>query len=388
MADLQKQASVLSLQREGQSVTAQLFEAYLLCPTKCFLQSVGEVPQENEFASWKESRRVTYRFEGTQKLLSGHPSWLVDESPELGRWRNVSWDFAINPVARAEGLEARLHVVQRISARRTKNLASFVPFRFVPDIKLSRSDKLIAAFDAFALSTALGVKIPVTRVIHGDKASVYKANVKSLSRAVHKTIGKVTALLVANAPPDLILNRHCPECVFQNRCRKIAVEKDDLSLLANLPNKERFRLNNKGIFAVNQLSYTFRPRRRIKRIAARPEKYHHSLKALAIRERKIHVVGSPTLRIVGTPIFFDVEGLPDRDFYYLIGMRLEGDASPTRHALWADAAVDEEHIWNAFLTVLSSIENPVLIHFGNFENRFLKRMCQRYGSLPRRFASG
>lgn len=49
------------------------------------------------------------------------------------------------------------------------------------------------------------------------------------------------------------------------------------------------------------------------------EKYHHSLKALAIREKKIHIVGNPELKIEGTPVYLDVEGLPDRGFYYLIG---------------------------------------------------------------------
>ena len=234
-------------------------------------------------------------------------------------------------------------------------------------------------YDAFVLSKASGVKVDMAKIIHGNNGSVFKVKPNTLSRVVHKTVGKVAALLSATGPPDLILNRHCPECGFQSRCRKMAVEKDDLSLLANLPEKERTRLNSKGIFTVNQLSYTFRPRRRIKRLAAKPEKYHHSLKALAIRERKIHMVGKPKLRIEGTPIFFDVEGLPDRDFYYLIGVRLEGDTSGIRHALWADSAVDEGRIWSAFLCILSGIEDPVLIHYGSFESTFLKRMCDRYG---------
>lgn len=129
---------------------------------------------------------------------------------------------------------------------------------------------------------------------------------------------------------------------------------------------------------------TWRPTFRSSNASPRKERTNHpslfrSLKALAIRERKIHIVGNPKLRIEGTPIYFDVEGLPDRDFYYLIGVRLEGDTSGMSHALWADAAVDEECIWSAFLGILSGIDNPVLIHFGNFEAIFLKRMCERYG---------
>ena len=36
-----------------------------------------------------------------------------------------------------------------------------------------------------------------------------------------------------------------------------------------------------AIFTVTQLSYTFRARRRPKRLAGKREKYHHSLKALS-----------------------------------------------------------------------------------------------------------
>jgi predicted RecB family nuclease len=105
----------------------------------------------------------------------------------------------------------------------------------------------------------------------------------------------------------------CPECEFQARCRQKAEEKDDLSLLSNMSAKERKKFHTNGIFAVTQLSYTFRARRRPKRLAGKREKYHHSLKARAIREQKIHIVGSPELKIEGTPVYLDVEGLPDRE---------------------------------------------------------------------------
>ena len=106
------------------------------------------------------------------------------------------------------------------------------------------------------------------------------------------------------------------------------------------------------------------------------------MKALAIRERKIHVVGGPQLHIDGTPIYFDVEGLPDRDFYYLIGVRVQGDQGVSHHSLWADKVTDEKHIWKSFLDILSGIDRPVLIHYGSFETTFLKRMCDRYGGPP------
>jgi hypothetical protein len=90
------------------------------------------------------------------------------------------------------------------------------------------------------------------------------------------------------------------------------VENDDLSLLSGMTEKEWKKLHDKGIFTVTQLSHTFRPRRRPKRFHNKREKYHHSLRALAIRQKKIHIVGSPEMTIEGTPVYLDVEGIPDR----------------------------------------------------------------------------
>ena len=81
--------------------------------------------------------------------------------------------------------------------------------------------------------------------------------------------------------PPLVLNKHCAECEFRSRCRQTAIEKDDLSLLPNIGVKERKKQNDKGIFTVLQLSYTFRPRRRP---AHGLLKHQHALKALALRK--------------------------------------------------------------------------------------------------------
>ena len=123
--------------------------------------------------------------------------------------------------------------------------------------------------------------------------------------------------------------------------------------------RERESLHSKGIFTVTQLSYTFRPRRRARKLRDKREKYHQSLKALAIREKKIHVLGNPQLKIEGTPVYLDVEGLPDRDFYYLIGMRIGRGTSAVQHSLWAATAEDEKKIWTQFLDLLGAIENQL-----------------------------
>ena len=46
-----------------------------------------------------------------------------------------------------------------------------------------------------------------------------------------KTVVSKIAAQQANPPPPLILNQHCAACEFKARCRQIALEKDELSLL-------------------------------------------------------------------------------------------------------------------------------------------------------------
>ncbi len=255
----------------------------------------------------------------------------------------------------------------------------FAPIRFVFRNKLTRDDKLVIAFDALVLSEMLGRTVGIGKIVYGDKYEVFKVRTSTFASDVRTLTGNVGKLVASPSPPPLVLNRHCPECEFHARCQQKAIEQDDLSLLGGMTEKERADFNSKGIFTITQLSYTFRPRRRPKELRDKRERYHHSLKARAIREKKIHIAGSPKTMIEGTPVYLDVEGLPDQDFYYLIGVRVKAGNSIAQHSLWADRPSDEGRIWQEFLLRLAKVQNPVLVHYGSFESIFLKRMRERHG---------
>jgi hypothetical protein len=146
-----------------------------------------------------------------------------------------------------------------------------------------------------------------------------------------------------------------------------------------MPEKYRKDCHRRGIFTATQLSYTFRPPRRLRRLPGTKEKYHYSLKALAIRDKKIYIVGKPEIKLEGTPVYFDVEGLHDRCFYYLIGARVVREAAIQQHSFWANTLEEEGTMWHRFLHLLADVENPVLIHYGSYEAVFLKRMSEKHG---------
>lgn len=362
-------------------ITSSIFDAGLKCLTKCFFRSLGEAATGNVYAEWVRTKSTSYHREGIKRIMApaAHGECIRGLSG-TGNLKTAEWHFAVDFVASSKNLESNIHVLERIPSEWRGRSAQFIPIRFTFFNKLTRDDKLLLAFDALVLSEMLGLEVSLGRIIHGDNYCTLKVKPSALTREVLKLIGKLDALLSGASPPDLVLKRHCGECEFQAQCRQRAIEKDDLSLLAGLTEKERKKYNSKGIFTVRQLSYTFRPRRRPKRLAANREKYHHSLKALAIRENKIHIVGNPEAKFEGTPVFLDVEGLPDRDFYYLIGVRSKGTEGVNQHSLWADSFADEKKLWTDFLCLLSAIENPILIHYGSYEKTFFKCMCERYGN--------
>ena len=364
-------------------ITPDVFQAYLKCPTKCWLRSTDEPSAGAAYPEWVKAQNHTYRVSETRRLVAESPDDEVVISPDMKNFKAARWRLAFSLAVLAQmdscALESEIHALERVPAEGGGKPAQLIPIRFVFTNNLGDDDKLVLAFDAFALSRSLGREISLGKIVHGDNHATLKVKTSALTSEVRKVTWKIASLLSSHSPPDLILNRHCAECEFQAGCRKKAIEKDDLSLLSGMTEKERKNFNSKGIFGATQLSYTFRPRRRPKQLAGKREKYHYSLKALAIRERKIHIVGSPELKIEGPPVYLDVEGLPDRDFYYLIGLRFRTDRRVIQHSLWAANENDEKRIWNEFLGVLSGINKPVLIHYGSFETTFLRRMYQKHG---------
>jgi predicted RecB family nuclease len=361
-------------------ITSELIEAYLACPLKCYLQSKGEKCAENRFAAWNEAEQESYRLAGVKTLGVGLSSELARDPLDGSQLSNGRWQLALDHTFDVKDLSAKIHGVQRVT--RTGKADELIPIRFVHTNKLSPAHRLAAAFDAIVLSMAARKPIGIAKIIHGDAWVHDNVRVAAQGEKLTKLIAKLRLLLAGADPPAPVLNRHCPECEFRDRCRDKAIQEDSLSLLARLGDKERGRLNRKGIFTINQLSYTFRPRRRPKRLAAKQERYHHSLRALALREKRIHVVGKPELAIDGTPIFFDVESIPDRDFHYLVGIRIDVEQQSTGYSLWANTSSDERSNWTEFLAIISTVQDPILIHYGSSETKFLKKMCDRYGPPP------
>ncbi|MBI4849936.1 MAG: TM0106 family RecB-like putative nuclease [Nitrospirae bacterium] len=266
-----------------------------------------------------------------------------------------------------------------LSSQSSTRKLLYNPIIFLPHQKISKQHKLLLAFYGAALGHEQKIEPANGRIIFGDNLSSTKVQLASLIKTVRKIEKEITNMIDKQTAPPLRLNDHCKICEFQEICYAAAKEKDDLSLLKGLSGKEIDQLNKRGVFTVTQYSYTFRPRR-AKKVASRQIlKHYHSLNALAIRTQTIYIAGKPELPAATTRVYLDVEGIPDENYYYLIGLIIDDGKNVFSHAFWANDKTGEKIIWGSFLEKMEALKDFVLFHYGSYETKFLKLMSAQYG---------
>ena len=115
-------------------ITPDVFEAYLKCPTKCWLRSTGEPSAGATYPEWVKAQNDTYRKTGTERLLAEPPKEEVVFSPDMGNVKGAKWRLASGLAVQAQMdsyvLESELHAVERVSSEGGGQHAQFIPIRF------------------------------------------------------------------------------------------------------------------------------------------------------------------------------------------------------------------------------------------------------------------
>jgi len=108
---------------------------------------------------------------------------------------------------------------------------------------------------------------------------------------------------------------------------------------------------------LTQLSCTFRPQKKGKRVKRPDYVRYPALQALALREKKVHVYGTPDISRKPIQLFLDAEGSEDGGFAYLLGVLLVEGENQKTCVFWADSPAEEVHAFDAFLDILDSRED-------------------------------
>lgn len=239
-------------------ITSDVFEAYLKCPTKCWLRATDEPDSGYPYSEWVKTQNKFFRATETERLLAERPESEAARTPspeylKTGRWRLAvevevstsallrirrreaaqasvtppsilksapsnqsvvtsaapgNGDDSHSAIGKPEiAVESLLHAVERVPSGGRGRGAQFMPIRFVSSNTLDRDDRLLLAFDAHVLAAALGREIAVGKIIHRDDHTALKVRFSTWAGEVRTLLAKIAALLASPAPPDLVLNR-------------------------------------------------------------------------------------------------------------------------------------------------------------------------------------
>jgi len=357
-------------------ITTEVAVAYTNCPRKAFLlldavsppaphdydvicRSRGEAHRERYLAQARRDGNETVTYD-QDRLADGH-------------------GFLSGVNLRASNLSASCDLLVKIDQPSSPGKHSYYPELIAGTYSITDDQKFALSFVGHVLGLIQG-NLPVYgRIITLDGVG-HKVALADRYREITSGLAELRGMAARDStPPPIILNRHCPLCPFRAECRAKAKADDDLSLLDRMTPKVIRRYHKKGIFTVNQLSYLFRPRRHKRGIVASPA-FKLELQALAIRTGKIYLQTPPCIVRKPVEIFLDIEGIPDEQFHYLIGVLVRRGDKCLARSFWADSKEDEQRIWSDVRTVLDADPDAPVIHYGSYEPRAVARMGQRYGT--------
>jgi len=351
-----------------------LLEDHLRCHSKSYLRVQGRLGQATAYSN------LCAKLDARHRANAFH--WLATQSSAAGvrsldgsRLKHLDTGdvLIMDAVGGAEGLETHFHGLRRVPGESNLGAYYYQPIRAHRNPQPNSIVRLLLAFDALVLSHLQGLLPEYGILICGPAFKHIRVDLSDCRESLAEVLTHLRLQVASCEEPLLALNQHCDLCEFKQLCRTKAQEADSLTLLRGLTLKEMMRHNSKGIFTVKQLSYTFRSRRPAKRQTQRFP-HNFALQALALRENKVHVHGDPGLTLAKPQVFLDIEGLPDRAFYYLIGALVVCGQSQMYHCFWADDKSSEVAIFTQFAELLTAIGECQIFHYGNYDAKAVRRM--------------
>ena len=355
-------------------ITSEIVVAYSLCPRKAFLLLSGERgTAPHEYVQLIEEQAAANLAPYRKKLLAAESALGSSVPRDLESGRKVIVDATL----RADGLEAHCDILRRVNGNSALGRYSYEPDLIVGTYCPTSPQVIDLAYRGYVLDQvqkclpAMGTLVCAeNRVKRVKLASIYK-----IIKAIVGTL-KIWISEPPKEPPPVVLNKHCPCCPFRAACHEKAEKEDHLSLLDRMTPQLMKKYHAKGIFTITSLSYLYKPRRSKKRRIVR---HRLELQALAIRTGKTYIEHLPELSRPQVELFVDIEGIPDQQFQYLIGLLVCNGSESRYHTFWANTVPEEEEAWKRFITQVQTFPSAPIYHYGDYERKAFKALAQKYG---------
>jgi len=357
-------------------INNDIFLSYYYCKYKAFLKLKGESGEMSDYGLLQSKIERDHKSIAACSLVhrSDTRSFILQKSHITSFDLKQNAILIVDTVLEYHSIMLHFDALKRVSGQSSLGLFYYIPVLFTENNAIQKQQKQLLSLGGFVLERIQGLYPSTGIIVSGQECKFRTVHLEKYRTTIQQGLGELIAIADNGTEPKLILNKHCRMCQYERRCLEQAKNEDNLSLLARMSKNDITRFNRKGIFTVHQLSYTFRPRKRNKRVKTQQPLYYFSLQALAIREQKVYVFKKPALPTAKTQVFLDMEGNANGSSIYLIGLIVVENGEQTTFSFWADSPSTEKEIFTKFLTVLSTLNEAHLFYCGSYESRVFKRM--------------
>lgn len=358
-----------------EKLTRDVIESYLHCKYKAHLKLDGRMGTRSDHEALLLDARDALQQKVIGKLIASVPTNNIERDVVLTKSvLNRGTMYLLNARFEDDEMQLTFDGLKRVSGGSGLGDFHYIPFLYCDHRNIRKEQRALLDVLGLVLSR-LQDRFPQVGIAwFGEACQSTRVCLTSDIRKVSRLLAGIRNVRGSAAPPQLILNDHCCACEFRDICHAQAVREDNISLLRGLGEKEIGNYARKGILTVTQLAHMFRPRRKGKRAPSKNKRRQHSLQALAIRDKRVYVLGNPQLPETVVRIFLDVEGDPDQGSFYLVGLIVSRGDQTEAHSFWSDSSDGEAEMFDGFLSVLSRFSDFRVYCYGAYEKAFLTKM--------------
>ncbi|MBD2358739.1 TM0106 family RecB-like putative nuclease [Tolypothrix sp. FACHB-123] len=357
-------------------ITNEIIESFLRCDYKAYQKFHNEAGCQTEYESLEIEILNLYKNKFSDRIQANSENQIhkVFDLSKMINMKNLI--VVIEPVFQSNQFLISFEALEIFPQKISSCELSYTPIIISPNEKISQLEKLSLAIRCLILQHVQGILPEFGKIVYGYHLKSTKVNIATYLEEAKKKLNELLETIKNSKAPRFYQNNFCKTCEFQAPCQAKLVETDDLSLLGRISKKEILKRNNRGIFSIYQLSYTFRPRKEKKKkgVIQNNQQFLWELKALALREKRTYVREVPVFKDIKTEIYLDFEGLPDENFIYLIGMLVREGKQEKWFYFWADSSSDEEEIFKHLFQKIAEFDEYIIYHYGSYEIRALKRI--------------
>ena len=355
-------------------ITNEVFNDFLKCKYKTYQKLQGKQETKSDYELLQIELEENYKKQFLERInlpdeINNFTYPISLTIDDLKKGSSLITDISVN----FDDAVLSIDAIEKVAGKSKLGSFFYIPIYLNKVNKISKNHKLLLTLSSLILGQMQGKVPEYGKIILGKEFKTSKIAINVFLPQVKATLDEIRKLDL-NLELKFSIADRCRECEL---CKADAREKDSLSLLKGMPTKEIIKYNNKGIFTVTQLSYTFRARKRSKRMPPRRNSLF-TLKALAIREKKIYVFENPQLPEYQVQIYLDIEGNEQNTFHYLIGLLVVENGLEKRFSFWANNPSEEENILKQFLEICSQYQNFTLFHYGSYEKQYLQRVKKKF----------